>query len=61
MTGASDSRFFSRVSEHNLRFAPFRISQAQLDSIHGVDENLDLETLVPAVEFYRTLLKELPA
>ena len=60
MTGASDSRFFSRVSDNCLRFAPFRISEEQLDSIHGVDENLDVETLAPAVDFYREFLRELP-
>lgn len=58
MTGGSDSRFFSRVSAHNLRFAPFLITEQQLDSIHGVDENVDLNTLAPAVDFYKYILRE---
>lgn len=58
MTGASDSRFLSRVCDHCLRFAPFRISQAQMDSIHGIDECVDLATLTPAVDFYRYILTE---
>ena len=58
MTGASDSRFFDRVSSQCIRFAPFQISDRQLDSIHGLNENLNLETLVPAVTFYRFLMKE---
>lgn len=58
MTGASDSRFFSRVSDHCLRFAPFSIDQAQLDSIHGVDENVDVACLAPAVDFYKYILRE---
>lgn len=58
MTGASDSRFFSRVSDHCLRFAPFLIDEAQLDSIHGVDENVDVDTLAPAVDFYKFIIRE---
>ena len=56
MTGASDSRFMSRVSDNCLRFAPFTISAEQMNSIHGQNENLDLETLAPAVDFYRWLM-----
>ncbi len=58
MTGASDSRFFSRVSDHCIRFAPFLITGEQLDSIHGVDENVDLSALAPAVDFYKFILRE---
>ncbi|MBQ9932563.1 MAG: M20/M25/M40 family metallo-hydrolase [Ruminiclostridium sp.] len=58
MTGASDSRFLSRVSDHCLRFTPFLISDQQLDSIHGIDENVDLSALAPAVDFYRYVIKE---
>lgn len=58
MTGASDSRFFSRVSDNCIRFAPFTISEQQLDSIHGVDENVDIYTLPPAVDFYKYIIKE---
>ena len=58
MTGASDSRFLSRVCDHCLRFTPFHISDQQLDSIHGIDENVDLSVLAPAVDFYRFVMKE---
>lgn len=58
MTGASDSRFLSRVCDHCLRFTPFLISDQQLDSIHGIDENVDLSVLAPAVDFYRYVMKE---
>lgn len=53
MMAASDSRFMSRISDCCLRFAPFRISQDQMKSVHGLDENIDLETLSPAVDFYK--------
>lgn len=58
MTGASDSRFMSRISEHCIRFAPFRITGQQLDSIHGIDENVDIDALAPAVDFYKYILTE---
>ena len=58
MTGASDARYFSRVSDCCLRFAPFRISDEQLASIHGLNENVDLSALVPAVKFYKYILRE---
>ena len=58
MTGASDSRFFARVSEHCIRFAPFLIDDKQLDSIHGIDENVNIDTLGPAVDFYKYIIRE---
>ncbi len=57
MTGASDARYFSRVSDCCVRFAPFTISHEQMASIHGVDENVDASTLAGAVEFYRNIIK----
>lgn len=57
MTGASDCRFFSRVSDCCLRFAPFRIDDEQLESIHGLNENVNLSALAPAVDFFRILIK----
>ena len=58
MTGASDSRYMSRLCDTCLRFAPIHISEAQLNSIHGIDENGDLSALVPAVDFYKYILLE---
>lgn len=60
MTGASDSRYFSRVSPVCVRFAPFTIDDAQLDSIHGIDENVDISALAPAVEFFKYIVTNLP-
>jgi carboxypeptidase PM20D1 len=58
MTGASDSRYMQSFSEHCIRFTPFYISNEQLDSIHAVNENLDLKCLAPAVDFYKYVLTE---
>ena len=58
MMGASDSRYLCRVCDNCIRFSPFTIDSQQLDSIHAVNENLDLSCLVPAVEFYRLIITE---
>ena len=58
MTGASDSRYFARVCDNCIRFAPFTINEQQLESIHGIDENIDIDTLSPAVDFYKYIIKE---
>ena len=57
MTAASDSRFMWRLSPNCLRFAPFAISDEQLECIHGINENVDLSCLAPAVDFYRYIIK----
>lgn len=57
MNASSDSRFMSRICDNCLRFAPFRISKEQMDSVHGVNENIDLSALSPAVDFYQHIIK----
>lgn len=59
MTGASDCRYFSRVSRNCFRFAPFAISNEQLASIHGVDENITISGIHRAVDFYKYIIKEI--
>ncbi|MBQ2304880.1 MAG: hypothetical protein II181_02135, partial [Firmicutes bacterium] len=58
MTGASDARYFDRVCSQSIRFLPFRVSDEQLDSIHGIDECLDLNTLTKAVDYYKFMMRE---
>ena len=57
MTGASDCRFMEKLSKNCFRFVPFVINGQQLESIHGLDENVDVVTLEPAVKFYKHLIK----
>ena len=58
MTAASDSRFMGKLCDTCLRFAPIHITEAQLASIHGIDENVDISALAPAVDFYKYILTE---
>lgn len=58
MNAATDSRYFNPVCDNCLRFVPFKIDKQQLDSVHGIDENVDIATLAPAVDFYKYVIKE---
>ena len=59
MTGCSDARFMARLTDNCFHFVPFIIDKQQLESIHGIDESVDVSTLEGAVEFYKYLMKEL--
>ena len=58
MNGASDCRYMSRLSDNCFRFTPFQISEKQMDSVHGLDENIDIKALSPAVDFYKYIITE---
>ena len=59
MTGGSDARFFDIVCDQCIRFLPFTIDREQLDSIHGINECVSIDTLVPAVDYYRYMYQHL--
>ena len=59
MTGASDSSFYDIICDQCIRFVPFYISEAQMASIHGINENIDISTLVTAVDYYKYMMKEI--
>lgn len=58
MTGASDSRYFSRVSDDCIRFAPFKIDGEQLSGIHARNENVNADSLAQAVDFFKYIIRE---
>ncbi len=55
-TGATDSRYFTRISDGVYRFSPLRMSRAQRDSIHAPNEWVDAMWLERGVAFYRALV-----
>lgn len=57
MTGASDARYMSRVCDNCFRFVPFVIDNQQLGSIHTENECVDVETLAPAIDFYKYVME----
>lgn len=58
---ATDSRFFAEICPRVYRFAPFRMSKAQRQSIHSYDERIGVDDLVRGVRWYRRLIEQLPA
>lgn len=58
MTGASDSRFMGCICDTCIRFAPIYATEEQMNGIHGLDENIHLSALAPAVDFYKYILTE---
>ena len=53
LPAGTDARTLTDVCPCVLRFAPIRMSKTQFASIHGADENLDLDSLALCVDFYK--------
>ena len=60
MTGATDSRHFTRICEHVYRFAPFEMTTAQRQAIHSYDEHLGVDAFLAGIGWYRRLIERLP-
>jgi carboxypeptidase PM20D1 len=59
MMAATDARHFSAISPHVYRFAPFRMTKEQRESIHSYDEHLGVDDFLAGIEWYRRLLQGL--
>ncbi len=56
--GGTDAKHFTSLSDQVFRFSPFSLSQAELDSIHGVDESIAITEFNTGIHFYRTLIQQ---
>ena len=61
MMAATDSRFFTKISSRVYRFAPFRMTKAQRESIHSYDEHLGIDAFVDGVHWYQRLIERIPS
>lgn len=57
--GASDSRHFTRISEHVYRFSPFEMTGEQRATLHAVNERIGVTTWLRGITFYERLIGEL--
>lgn len=57
LPAGTDARTLTDVCDCVLRFAPIRLSAQQLASVHAENENIDLDAVAKAVEFYKLYLK----
>jgi carboxypeptidase PM20D1 len=60
MMAATDSRFFTDICSRVYRFAPFRMTKAQRESIHSYDEHLGVDAFVDGVRWYQLLIERIP-
>jgi carboxypeptidase PM20D1 len=56
MTVGTDARYYSNICSNCIRFAPLYINKQQYASIHGLNENLNVEVLSKAVDFYKEIV-----
>lgn len=54
--GASDSRFYTDLTDHVYRFAPFHLTRAERDALHAPDERIRVDVWLRGIRFYRALL-----
>ena len=57
VTGGTDSRFFDSVCDACVRFTPTSVDADQLSRMHGIDENISVNVLPGAVDYYKTLIR----
>jgi carboxypeptidase PM20D1 len=54
--GASDSRWFTAISDHVYRFTPFHLTRAERDALHSHNERIRVEVWLRGIGFYRELI-----
>lgn len=57
VTGGTDSRFYDPVCDACIRFGPINLTKQQMGSMHAIDENIDIDTLPKAVDYYKKVIK----
>ena len=60
MMAATDSRHFTEICERVYRFAPFRMTKAQRESIHSFDERIGVDDFLAGIDWYQLLIERLP-
>lgn len=58
MLGGTDSRFFGRICDNVLRFAPFELSIPEVKSVHSVNERIKIRSISRGIDFYRDFIKK---
>ena len=57
VTGGTDSRFFDPVCDSCVRFSPINYTKQQMGAMHGIDENINIDTLPQAVDYFKEIIK----
>ncbi|MDU0367456.1 M20/M25/M40 family metallo-hydrolase [Microbacterium sp. KSW4-17] len=55
--GASDSRFYTGLTDAVYRFAPFHLTRSERDALHAPDERIRVDVWLRGIRFYGALLR----
>jgi carboxypeptidase PM20D1 len=59
MLGGTDAKYYCNVSPCVIRFSPMKVTNEDRKGIHGLDEQIKVESLLKCQEFYQRLLKKI--
>lgn len=54
--GATDARYYAKVSQNVYRFTPFKLTPKNINCFHGVDERISVKEFENAIRFYRQVI-----
>ncbi len=57
VTGATDSREYARVAKNIFRIYPFKLTQAEIATMHSVDENIKVDSYLFGIDCYMDFIK----
>lgn len=57
LPAGTDARRFADLSDAVIRFAPIDIDKQQYASVHGENENISIDKIPRAVDFYKELIR----
>ena len=57
LPAGTDARRFTELTDTTIRFAPIDINSQQYSSVHRENENISVDKIHLAVDFYKELLK----
>nr|WP_208388241.1 M20/M25/M40 family metallo-hydrolase [Microbacterium halimionae] len=55
-SGATDSRWFTGISENVYRFAPFHLTRSEREALHSHNERIRVDSWQAGVRFYQALI-----
>ncbi len=57
VTGGTDARVFDAVCDNCVRFSPVNYGPEQMKGMHGLNENIEIDCLPGAVDYYKTIIR----
>lgn len=58
VSGATDSRYFTTITENVYRFSPIRLNIDDMSIIHGTNERINKESYLDSIHFYSHLIRK---